>query len=126
MARDLKLGRVVSAQGGLASSLGFAAQYDAVQRMTGASTGRGSTEGGSQGVVLGRWSYAYLLTEHDKRCIDEGWPGSICGMPVADTNGGELTFAKTGTKFTCTVTVSEPELLPRPRHRWQVRKTPNS
>ena len=59
VARDLKLGRVVSAQGGLASSLGFAAQYDAVQRMTGASTGRGGTEGGSQGVPLGRWSYAY-------------------------------------------------------------------
>ena len=59
VARDLKLGRVVRSEGGLASSLGYAAQYDAVQRMTGASTGRGSTEGGSQGVVLGRWSYAY-------------------------------------------------------------------
>ena len=59
VARDLKLGRVVRSEGGLASSLGFAAQYDAVQRMTGASTGRGSTEGGSQGVALGRWSYAY-------------------------------------------------------------------
>jgi len=59
VARDLKLGRMVSAQGGLASSLGYTAQYDAVQRMTGAATGRGSTEGGSQGVPLGRWSYAY-------------------------------------------------------------------
>ena len=59
VARDLKLGRVVRSEGGLASSLGYTARYDAVQRMTGASTGRGSTEGGSQGVVLGRWSYAY-------------------------------------------------------------------
>jgi len=59
VARDLKLGRVVRSEGGLASSFGYTAQYDAVQRMTGASTGRGSTEGGSQGVVLGRWGYAY-------------------------------------------------------------------
>ena len=61
--RDLKLGRQVEpTDAGLLGGLGYGATYDAVQRMTGSSTGRGTLAGGAtEGTPLGSW-VGYLVS----------------------------------------------------------------